>query len=491
MDSVQTEHPLYTKYKKKWEMVRDCVEGDDAIKMKGEVYLPRLCRVSQAEEDRVYRAYQARAFWVNYTGQALENIHGMIMRRCPTIDAQDDFKRSGVLENIDGRGTNLHQFMSDAVYDVIQTCFGGILADIPQARDGMTLAEAESEGIAPYLRYYKAEDIINWKEDDAMGGRLKLVVLRETFDSSDNMFVHKSEVRYRVLTIGGDGYYHQLIYTPTKGRRGEADFAVEEINFTARGERLTYIPFKPILYIEPEKPMLEDMAKINIGHFQKTADYENAVHKTTLPTGYITGHDAVDEEGEQEEIVLGDDVFLTIPESEARVGTLAFAGEGLTHSEAAIRHAEEQMAVIGTRIIAPEKNVAETAESGMVHMYGENGKMSAFARNVGNSISEALTWIMNWSGYEGRARVDLDVDYETARMDPNAINAVANLSREGKFPMLCTFKVLQEQGYVDINYTYEEFIYLLELEGQGLSPMEVYDAFNQKRDADSRMIRNV
>ena len=169
MHNVETQHPLYIKYKKRWEMIRDCIEGDDAIKKKGEVYLPKLCRASPKEEEMVYRAYQARAFWVNYTGQALENIHGMIMRRCPTIDAPADFKRSGVLDNIDGRGTNLHQFLSDSVYDTIQTCYGGILADIPQARDGMTLAEAEEEGISPYMRYYKAEDIINWKEDDTMG----------------------------------------------------------------------------------------------------------------------------------------------------------------------------------------------------------------------------------------------------------------------------------------------------------------------------------
>ena len=490
MHNVETQHPLYIKYKKRWEMIRDCIEGDDAIKKKGEVYLPKLCRASPKEEEMVYRAYQARAFWVNYTGQALENIHGMIMRRCPTIDAPADFKRSGVLDNIDGRGTNLHQFLSDSVYDTIQTCYGGILADIPQARDGMTLAEAEEEGISPYMRYYKAEDIINWKEDDTMGGRFSLVVLREAFDNSDDMFVHKTEIRYRVLTLDEDGFYKQILYTPIKDKRGRKTYIEEEIQFTARGEHLTFIPFKPILYKEPEKPMLEDMAKINIGHFQKVADYENGVHKTTLPTGYITGHNAMDEDGNQEEIVLGDDVFLTIIEPEAKVGTLAFAGEGLTHSEAAIRHAEEQMAVIGTRIIAPEKNMAETAESGMVHMYGENGKMATFARNVGNSVSEVLTWIMNWSGYEGKAKVDLDVDYETTRMDPNAINAIANLSREGKFPMLCTFQVLQEQGYVDINYTYEEFIFLLELEGQGLSPIEVYNAFNQKRESESRMIVN-
>lgn len=486
--NVSTEHPLHAKMRPQWQLIRDCVEGDDAIKRGGEKYLPKLCRPSKKEEDAIYSSYQARAFWVNFTGQALENIHGMIMRRHPTIDAPDLFKKSGILSNIDGRGTSLYQFASDVMYDTIQTCFGGVLADIPSAPEGMSVAEAESEGIRPYLRYYKAEDYINWREGDRMNGELRLVVLRESYDTGDDVFVHQESERYRILMLDEEGYYLQKVITPRKDKRGREAWDEQIIDVRVNGERLRYIPFMPLPYDIPEKTMLYDMAKINIGHFQKTADYENAVHKTTLPTGYITGHNAVDEEGVQEEIVLGDDTFLTISEPEARVGTLVFAGEGLLHSETAIKRAEEQMAVIGTRIIAPEKNVAETAESGMVHMYGENGKMATFARNMGERLSVALTWMMNWCGYEGRARVDFDVDYETARMDPNAINAIANLSREGKFPMLCTFQVLQEQGYVDINYTYEEFITLLELEGHGLSPIEVYNTFMKMRETTARTL---
>lgn len=489
--TIRTEHPLYEKYKKKWNLIRDCVEGDDAIKKGGTKYLPRLCRPTLKEEEAVYKAYQARAFWVNFTGQALENIHGMIMRRHPTIDAPDEFKKSGILNNVDGRGTGVYQFVSDIIYDTIQTCFGGVLADIPPAREGMTLAEAEEEGVRGYLRYYKAEDVINWRESDRLNGELSLVVLQETYDSSDDMFVHKPKTRYRLLALDEQGYYYQELITPIAGKRGKTEWSVERFDVTVNNERLTYIPFIPLPYKVPEKPMLEDMAKINIGHFQKTADYENGVHKTTLPTGYITGHTAIDEEGQQEEIILGDDTFLTIQEPEAKVGTLAFAGDGLLHSETAIKRAEEQMAVIGTRIIAPEKNMAETAESGMVHMYGENGKMAAFARNMSARISTAITWIMNWSGYEGEAHINLDVDYETARMNPNAINAIANLSREGKFPMLCTFQVLQEQGYVDINYTYEDFISLLEWEEQGLSPMEVYGSFLAMREKNVRTLPGV
>ena len=98
---VQTTHPLYGKRKRQWQTVRDCVEGEDAIKSKNETYLPRALGLDQ----RQYDAYKQRARWVNYTGRTLDGLHGLIFRRDPVIQASDEFKSSGILNDIDRRGT--------------------------------------------------------------------------------------------------------------------------------------------------------------------------------------------------------------------------------------------------------------------------------------------------------------------------------------------------------------------------------------------------
>ena len=41
MAGVSTEHSLYSKRAKQWQLIRDCIEGEDAVKAKGEVYLPK------------------------------------------------------------------------------------------------------------------------------------------------------------------------------------------------------------------------------------------------------------------------------------------------------------------------------------------------------------------------------------------------------------------------------------------------------------------
>ena len=40
--SITSLHPEYIKRANQWETVRDCIEGEDAIKAKGPRYLPML-----------------------------------------------------------------------------------------------------------------------------------------------------------------------------------------------------------------------------------------------------------------------------------------------------------------------------------------------------------------------------------------------------------------------------------------------------------------
>jgi len=63
--SVESKHPLYQKRSSQWEIIRDCYEGEDAIKAKGEKYLPR----ASGSANWQYEAYKTRARWVNFVGE--------------------------------------------------------------------------------------------------------------------------------------------------------------------------------------------------------------------------------------------------------------------------------------------------------------------------------------------------------------------------------------------------------------------------------------
>jgi len=482
MAGVETIHKLYNKRKKQWQLIRDCIEGEDAIKEKGEVYLPKTKGMS----DHRYRAFKLRAEWVNFTRRTLTGLHGLVFRKKPVINYPKELE--DLINNCDRKGNNLYKFSSNVFKDSLPVTFGGLLVDMPRVNGNITRKEAEERKINPYFKYYSAENVINWKTEVKDGvERICLIVLTETYEStSDDEFAHNEKVQYRVLSLKND-VYSQRVYRPAEGENGED--AVENIPIEIDGKTIDYIPFYFLYEQEPVTPFMLDLAKANISHYRKSADYENGVHLTTIPTGYVTGHkqeiitdDKTGEEKGREVVKLGEDEFLFFEEPDAKVGTLCYAGEGLTHSEKALETSMSNMAVLGTRLIVTEKGTSESADSAKIHRAGENASLADMANCVADAFTQALQTAAEWMGLDEAVSVEFCTDYDTLAFDANALNAVANLKEAGSLPLPYVFEILKNGEYTSAAATFKEYATLLDMEARGYSPSEIaeqYEAIRQ------------
>ena len=492
---VMTTYPEYASLAERWSVVREVIEGEDVVKRRGEKYLPMAVLKDRNEQKARYHAYKMRTPFIPFTYMAYQVQHAMVFRRTPTVVCPDDFKASGLLSNVDGKGNSLYQFSSNLFDDLLKTGFGGVLLDMPQAEAGMTQYDAEKRGIRPYLSYYPAEAVINRIFDNSTGvSRLKLVVLKEKVNVYRDEFTLLDRERYRVLAINDEGFYEQRIWNPVYNDKNEVeDMSVEVVPIVIRGQQIDYIPFVLMPTDYAEKPPLYDLAMMNIHHYQVMADYYNGLHKVTMPTGYITGYTPPnDDRHDDDEITLGGDVFITEVNPDARFGMLSYAGEGMEHTKDGIDKIESLIAGIFMKSIAPDKKTSETAESAYVHRSGENARLATFARKV----SEDLSWIVGkyaeWNGYDTAFEMHLNYDYETMSLDPNIINSIANISGQGKFPLYCVFYILKQQELIDPDMNYDDFIFLIDQESlAGNSAMEIYEAFKKRvAERDSRL-RNV
>lgn len=475
---VRTEHKLYQKRKKDWELIRDCIEGEDAIKNAGVKYLPMaICRTKFETEMR-YNAYRKRARFVNYTEVTRNILQGLVFRKKVTAEIPEGLK--SIYNDVDRQGTAFQEFATDVFKDLLATSFGGVLADLPAVNGEISMKEAEDLNIRTYLTYYPAEDIINWKYGVSNGKKqLIQVVLREKVEVPINDFQANEIEQYRVLELVGNVYQQRLFTPATDGN----DWNIDVIPITtAKGDSLDFIPFVTLGSKEPMKPMLLDLAKLNIGHYQKIADYENGIHYTTIPTGYVTGHRrVVDEEtGEEEPIVLGGDSFLVFEEADAKVGTLCFAGEGLEHSEKAISMAEQNIRTMGRRIVTPDST--RSAEAAMVDQEAENANLATFVNKVSLQFTKLFKMVARMENVEyEEIWIKLCTDYNSKAFDPNGLNAIANLAEAGRWPLPYIFEVMQNGELAPADSNLEEYITLLDLESSGVSPMEIYEAYKTLR----------
>lgn len=481
---VTNHHILYEKRKRQWTVIRDCIEGEDAIKGKGEIYLPR----AKGYDLRRYEAYKLRAEWVNYTRRVLTGLHGLVFRKSPTLTCPDKLKY--ISDNCDRKGTSLYRFASETFKDSLPVTHGGLLVDMPCAESVTTVLDAENKKISPYIKYYRAENIINWKFDIVNGvEQLCMVVLEEEYEAEDQIdeFSHDIKLQYRVLDIF-EGKYRQRVFR-SEGKKSD-NYTSVEIPITINGQHLDYIPFFPLFETEPGTPFMLDLARANISHYRKSADYENGVHLTTIPTAYVTGHEQTTyEDDSKEEIGLGEDVFLFIPEADAKVGTLCFAGEGLSHSEKALETSASNMAILGSRLVVTEKGTSESADSAKIHRAGENASLADLANMVADAFTKALRTIGKWIGVEGEIKFELCTDYDTLAFDANALNSIANLSRENKMPLPYVFDILKNGEYTPVTATLEEYAALLDMEANGYSPSEIVEQYRAIKEGKKIAIR--
>lgn len=474
-----------------WGLIRDCIAGEYTIKQRGEAYLPR----KSGQSDYEYNAYKARAKWADYTEQALDALHGMIFRRMPSIEVPENEKLKQCLENFDREGHSFYQFASNTCYDNMQTNFGGLILDMPNTEgEVLTEYDAMQKGLdKPFCRYYKAENVRDWGFADINGSqKLSYVILREYVDDNAGHLGHEIRPQYRVLDFDDEGFYRVRVYKEFEviDPQGKASVDYELVGnpilVRINGERLRYIPFWFLPYQEPQKPMLYGTAELNKHYYMQSADYENGVHFTTLPTAVITGyHD------EKDHIHLGSDVAIEIPEAEAKAYTLVFSGEGLTHCEAAIAATQEQIGILGTRAISPDKAMSETSDAAKIHRQGEHAKLATYARDISEVFTKVVQTMADWLKINGKVNVQFNVDYDTLTFDPNMLNAIANLSREGKFPLPFIYEALVRGEIIPNGFTFAQFMLLLDLEAGGISAAEEIEAYQKLRSGEKVEISEV
>ena len=138
------------------QLVRDCVEGEKAIKSRakggrtnsligsrGTAYLPAPnSDDSSTENQERYEAYLERAIFTNFTGFTKEGMLGLVFRKETIVEAPDDVKY--LIDNANGAGLTLDQLIKDTVSELLIAGRYGVLVDYPQAKPGLTAAQVSA-----------------------------------------------------------------------------------------------------------------------------------------------------------------------------------------------------------------------------------------------------------------------------------------------------------------------------------------------------------
>ncbi|MFS1539243.1 MAG: DUF4055 domain-containing protein [Candidatus Phlomobacter fragariae] len=379
MTNVDFTRPEYKLLVSQWSLVRTVCQGGDDIQS----HLPLLEESDKNRKQKRNRDYQDRAVFYPITGNTRNGMIGMAFKKDPLV---------AVVENLDylkgdadGAGASLYQLAQSSLESILEVGRHGLYVDYNNVSKQV------------YFFQYKAEDIINWRMQRINGRSiLTLVVLRETVEEQDG-FGFKDVIQYRVLAIE-EGKFLCRVYRKPAGSsvyQIDAEYIPERRSGGAWDEiPFTFIGAQNNDHTIDEAPLL-GLAKINLGHYRNSADYEDSVFFCGQVQPYIGGlSDEWRDWLEKKGILVGSRSPILLPENSA-YGYVQAQPNML--AKEAMDSKRDYMVALGAQLVSADSKVKTVIQS-VGEINAQTSVLSICCSNVSEALTKGLKWCAEYLG---------------------------------------------------------------------------------------------
>jgi hypothetical protein len=451
-------HPDVVYWYDDWKKIRDCIEGEKAIKAEGSRYLPKFEGMEQGD----YDAYLDGGTFYNFTGRTVKAMVGSIFKRRPVVTGLPETLKTD-LTRITRVANSFNIFAKFIAREILSMGRVGVLVDYPAA---------SGTSLKPYVAAYTAENILDWETAlDPVTGRVILsrVVLREFELQRSAAQATQYYARYRELFLENDGgklVYKQRLYTnPAGSAELKPEFAQEPVTVQRRGETLPYIPFRIFGSMMSEAcveaPPLLDIAHLNLSHYRSYAHLEHGRFYTGFPIYTVTGNT-----GEDQEYELGPMKVWVLPLT-AEAKLLEMNGQGLKFLENACEMKEAQAAALGGRMIGV--TTRSVSESDNQVKLKERNEVSLLL-DVAHSLDEGFSFVLRvWAWMSGERRevaeaieAEFNKDFILDMAGAREFRAVHAMYLDGVVPIDVVYDYLRKYEVIPDWMSVEEFKKLLD-----------------------------
>jgi hypothetical protein len=446
MTDVRTPRAEYNERAPQWRLMRDAVDGEDAIKAAGADYLPMPSGFAKQPDKglAMYSAYQRRAQFPEIVAPAIKAMVGVIHSTEVQIDLPDQLLY--LWESATRDGKTLESFHRQVTSELLTTGRYGILAGAP------------ADGGDPYLTGYTAESIINWSDTG------DFYVLNETGLIRDG-FVWQENPKYRVLELK-DNYYTATVY------EGDALAADREVQPKARGgRRMEQVPFVvlgPIdVSVEPMTPPAIGVARHAVAMYQLSADYRWQLFMTGQETLFVFNADAPETVGAG--VVVGIKSENENANADARyVGP---AGTGITAHRIAIQDEINAAAQAGAKLFATGTSAAESGDALRIRFAAETASLTTIAMASCRGLEAALRHVGRMAGLSDAIVSTIVVhppeSFAGGDLTPQEVQALIGLTDKGMLSLETAYEKLQAGNWASPERTWEDEAKLIDAQEGG------------------------
>lgn len=436
-DEVAKTSAAYDRMATRWHLPRTLMGGTRAMRAAGETYLPK----EPKESKDAYGNRLARSTLFNAFKRTVKGIVGKVFARDPVLSEGTPESIKDWSEDIDMMGRNLATFASDVFENGVEVGLSHILVDMPSGDPGKTVAEEKARNRRPYFVHIKAEDLISWKTATINGKEvLTQIRFRENVTVDDGEYGEKAEERVRVLWRDRYEIWKKVENKSSK----DTSWELLENGTVSLGEIPLATFYAARTGFMLAEPPLEDLAFLNVAHWQSASDQRHILHVARVPLLFGRALTLVDENGEKLEI--GPNRMITSEDPQGDLKYVEHGGAAISAGRQDLLDIEDRMRVMGLEIFLPKQ---QTAAEKKIDSDDANSQAKAMALALQDALELAFSFMAKWVNKTESGSVVVNTDF-LAMFGQNAqeVGTLLNARMAGEISRETFWAEMKRRGFL-------------------------------------------
>jgi hypothetical protein len=436
----------------RWAMVKALLGGTRAMRDAGERYLPK--HPAETISNYNYRLKVSTLF--NGFENTVDQMASKPFSKPVTFKEDAPPELEEWCKNIDLEGRNIGQFGNFVFTQALAYGIHFIISDFPSAPVGETLADERAAGRRPYLCSLAAPAVIGWRTTRVNGVQVLTHFRYWHIEERPVGAFGLQEVKQIVAwDRTDDGAVFVTVYE--QPRPGASFAPIGPSKFVTIDE----IPIEAVYTSQEGFFMsgipLEDVAYLNIEHWQNTSDQSNIMHVARVPILFAAGL------GDDETIVVGAQNAVKADSPDATLTFVEHTGKSIEAGRQHLKDIEDRMNALGTLLLLQRKTGDVTATEKSLDATKAKCLLGAMVESLEKALNHALQRCGKYVNLEiPEDAVQLFKDFAISGLGAADLDTLLKMRADGSLSKQTLFKEAQRRGLVLDTHDWEEEKVLIE-----------------------------
>ena len=439
-----------------WAITEPLMGGTLAMRKSGKALLPK----HPAEEEE---AYSERLRVATLFPAYSETVGSMTDRVfAEPVQLGDDVppELQAFASNIDRQGNDLNAWAVNWFRAGLSFGLCHALVEYPKAEGIRTKAEEDAAGLRPYVVMIHPMQILGWRDD---GANLTQVRYIEFVTEPDGDFGSITVEQVRVLEPGVWKTY----------RRSQDGTVIHDQGVTS----LSVIPlvtfYSKRMGLMQGKPLLMELAHLNIKHWQGQSDQDNILHVARVPMLAVIGPTQNhDQNGNMLpfKLVVGSGAATVLP-ANSDMKFVEHSGKAIDAGRQSLQDLIDEMRMAGAKLLRKDQSGTKTATQAQEDASQETSPLMRLAGHFSDCIAQMLQFMADYRGLPEGGHVEIKGNFDIDYAPETSIPSLVTMTNTGLLSNETLFSEMQRRGVISDELDWSEELGRIEAQGPKLGAM--------------------